>query len=119
MSAPVPQAAFHDGAERAEFLKGRQWTREEERRLADLYGNGFSPVQLSRIFCRTVGAINGKLDYMLVPRKTKYRAWNIQEIRKAQSLRAQGLSLAAIGNELGRSGTSVRHALIDAERRAA
>ena len=118
MNAARNYAEFRIGTDEAPTVK-RPWSPAEERELADLYAHGYRPMQLSLMLGRSVGAINGKLDYMLVERRTKYRAWNIQEIRTAQRLRAEGLSLAKIGKELGRSGTSVRHALIDAERRAA
>jgi DNA-binding CsgD family transcriptional regulator len=98
-----------------EYTNRRAWTREEERQLAALYADGFTPARLSRILCRTVGAINSKLDYMLVERKTKYRAWTAPELRRALKMRADGAGFSAIARELGRSPTSVRHAIIAAQ----
>lgn len=94
----------------------RKWTREEERQLADLYERGFSPTQLSRILTRSVGAINAKLDHMLVERQNKYRAWTMPELRKAIAMRERGEAYAAIARKLGRSPTSVRHAILGGAR---
>lgn len=115
MSAPLPKAACRGETVYIEYTNRRAWTREEERQLAALYADGFTPARLSRILCRTVGAINSKLDYMLVERKTKYRAWTAPELRRALKMRTEGMGFSAIARELGRSPTSVRHAIIAAQ----
>lgn len=96
-----------------ERQKARQaWSNLEERELARRYDLGYGPLELSQIMGRSVASINAKLDYMLVTRKNTYRAWTVQEIRKARIMREQGMTLKAIGEVLNRSGTSVRNALL-------
>ena len=115
MSAPLPKAAFQGETVLIEYTNRRAWTREEERQLAALYADGFTPARLSRVLCRTVGAINAKLDYMLVERKTKYRAWTGPELRRALAMREEGVTFSGIARALDRSPTSVRHAILAAE----
>jgi len=116
MSGGAIAKQSHDGAVQTQEVnpvsRTAPWTRSEEKLLAALYEHGHTPAQLSEMLCRSVGSINGKLDYMLVERRTKYRAWTVPELRKALALREGGASFAAIGRELRRSATSVRHAVL-------
>lgn len=109
MSGPLFTAPSHDGAK---VMRNQPWTRQQERELADLYAHGYGPKQISRMIGRSVGAINGKLEHMFVARKHTYRAWTMPELRRARAMREDGQSYAAIARELGRSATSVRHAIL-------
>ena len=61
MSAPIPQAAFQDGASERAKVKRRQFSHAENNLIATLYEQGVRPTVIAARMGVSVFTIRGKL----------------------------------------------------------
>lgn len=88
--------------------RGIPWTEAEEARLAELHAAGRSDKQISaEMTGRTTRAVFCRRQFLGLTRKEP----STIEVLTWTEMRARGLSLRAIGREVGRSKDSIRRHL--------
>jgi DNA invertase Pin-like site-specific DNA recombinase len=81
---------------------------DEQVRLVKRYDSGESVYALARTFCITRQTVSAILERHNVERR--YRVLSTEDVATAASLYATGLSLAAVGAELGVDASTIRNA---------
>lgn len=102
-------AQSQDGTLTTAGVKRRKWTREEDDRIAELYGKGVSPSEIALLFGASRMTIESKIQYWGI-RRSHHTRWTERERQRVQALARAGLTHAEIATILGRSRKAVEHA---------